>query len=325
MTTLIDRYVFTVLRRVPERQRPDIERELRASIADAVDARVEAGEPEPAATEATLLELGDPDKLADGYADRPQYLIGPEMFPVWRRLMTLFFSTVLPIVVVVSIVVQVFDDATFGKIIGSAISAAITTAAHLAFWTTGIFALLERTGVNRAGLSMRQNWTLADLPKYEPGFQTAGQFAANLVWPVLLIVALLLQQFTFFDVPVLDPAGWNLWWPYLIVILALECAYAVWLFRRGAWSHTVTAVNTVLAVLAAAPMIWLLATEQFFNPAFLTSLNWGADPLNWLTWTVIVSVALTAIFDVADTAIRAERARRGLPHPVPGQHTIGVY
>jgi hypothetical protein len=325
MTTLIDRYVFTVLRRVPERQRPDIERELRASIADAVDARVDGGEAEAAAIEATLVDLGDPDRLADGYADRPQYLIGPDMFPVWRRLMTLFFTTVLPIVVVVAVVVKVLDGAGFGTVVGAAVSAAITTAAHLAFWTTGIFALLERTGVNRGGLPMRHTWTLADLPKYEAGFQTVGQFAANLVWPVLLIVALVLQQFTFFDVPVLDPAGWSFWWPYLIAVLLLECAYAVWLFRRGAWSHTVTAVNAVLAVLSAAPMIWLLSTERFFNPAFLDSLGWGTDPLNWLTWTVIASVALTALFDIADTAVRAERTRRGLPHPAPGHHTVGVH
>ncbi len=42
-TTLTDRYVDAILRRLPERQRPDIEKELRASIADAVDDRLEAG------------------------------------------------------------------------------------------------------------------------------------------------------------------------------------------------------------------------------------------------------------------------------------------
>ncbi|MEV7630026.1 permease prefix domain 1-containing protein [Actinoplanes sp. NPDC089786] len=317
MTTLIDRYVFTVLRRVPERQRPDIDRELRASIADAVEARVEAGETADAATEATLRELGDPDRLADGYADRPQYLIGPELFPVWRRLITLFFATVLPIVVVVSVVVQVLDEATFGDVIGTAVSAAITTAAHLAFWTTGVFALLERTGVDK--LPLKTGWTLDDLPKYEPGFLTSGQLAANLVWPVLLIVGLVLQPFAFTEVPVLDPAGWSFWWPYLIVILLLECVYALWLFRRGAWTHTVTAVNALLALLSAGPLIWLLASERFFNPEFITRLDSSSpNPLNWLTWTVIASVAFTAIFDVVDTAIKAERARRGLAKQIPG-------
>ena len=39
MTTLTDRYVWGVLRSVPEAQRPDLEPEIRAMIADAVDAR----------------------------------------------------------------------------------------------------------------------------------------------------------------------------------------------------------------------------------------------------------------------------------------------
>jgi len=42
-TTLTDRYVNEALRRLPAERRPDIERELRASIADAVDDRLHAG------------------------------------------------------------------------------------------------------------------------------------------------------------------------------------------------------------------------------------------------------------------------------------------
>jgi hypothetical protein len=54
----------------PRDRRSDIERELRASIADAVDGRIDAGG-EPADAEvAVLTELGDPARLAAGYADR---------------------------------------------------------------------------------------------------------------------------------------------------------------------------------------------------------------------------------------------------------------
>jgi hypothetical protein len=326
MTTLIDRYVFTALRRVPEQQRADIDRELRASIADAVDARTSAGEPPEAAIEQTLLELGDPDRLADGYADRRQYLIGPELFGVWRRLLVMMFSVVLPVVVGITVLVRVLDDPAIGPAIGAAVGAALTTAVHLGFWTTAVFALLERTdAATRAGL--RHTWTLNDLPKYEPGFLTTAQFAANLVWPVLLAVALVLQQFTFSAVPVLDPANWSFWWPYLIVVLLLECGYAVWLQRRGAWSHTVTAANAALAVLFTAPVVWLLATHRFFNPEFVDGLDWGSvDALNWLTAITIVTAVLAAVYDVAEVAVRAERARRGLRTEVPGSrnYTVGA-
>lgn len=44
MSELTDRYVAATLRTIPERQRADIEAELRGSIADAIDARSEMGE-----------------------------------------------------------------------------------------------------------------------------------------------------------------------------------------------------------------------------------------------------------------------------------------
>ncbi len=97
MTTLTDRYVWGVLRAVPEAQRPDLEPEIRALIADAMDARVAsvAGEAPTAAERAVLTELGDPEVLAARYTDRSLFLIGPAYFLVWKRLLL----TILPIIV----------------------------------------------------------------------------------------------------------------------------------------------------------------------------------------------------------------------------------
>ena len=41
--TLTDRYIWAVQRSLPEAQRADIDRELRGTIADAVDAKIEDG------------------------------------------------------------------------------------------------------------------------------------------------------------------------------------------------------------------------------------------------------------------------------------------
>lgn len=322
MTSLIDRYVYTVLRRVPERQRTDIDRELRTSIEDAVEARVENGEPRDAAIEQTLVELGDPDRLADGYADRALYLIGPELYPAWRRLLMMLLSIVLPAVVAVTTVIQLLDDPAIGPVIGGAVSTAITVGTHMAFWVTLIFAILERSGVGRTelrGLPGRP-WTPDDLPRYELGFLTPSQLVAGLLWPVLLITALILQQFTFTDVPVLDPDNWTSWWPYFMVVLALEGVYAVWLYRSGAWTHAATVANAVLAVLFTVPLVWLLAEERFFNPEWIATLDRGSDtdPLSWLTGMVIGIAVIGAIYDVIDVGIRAERARRGLATQVLG-------
>ncbi|GAA0238933.1 permease prefix domain 1-containing protein [Cryptosporangium japonicum] len=323
MTTLIDRYVFTAVRHVPEKQRTDIDRELRASIDDAVDARIDAGEDRDAAVHATLRELGDPRRLADQYADRPQYLLGPEMYPVWLRTMKMLYTIVLPIVVVVLTGIQAVADPNIGRIIGTSIGATLTIAAHMLFWTTGAFWILERTGVGREELTTGE-WTPDALPRYEPRSMGVAELAAIIVWPVLLIAALVLQQFTFADEPVLDPANWSFWWPYLLVMFVLEIVYALWVYRKAAWDRTVTAVNTVLALASAVPVGWLLADDKFFNPEFVDSLDWGDidNPGMWLTRIVLVSVIVGTGYDILDTGLKAERARRGLASPVPGTEKL---
>ena len=88
-TTLTERYITATIRSLPATAQADVRAELEASIADAVEARVEQGEPREAAEHAVLTELGDPGVLAAGYADRPLHLIGPRYFLVWWRLLKL--------------------------------------------------------------------------------------------------------------------------------------------------------------------------------------------------------------------------------------------
>jgi len=324
MTSLVDRYVYTALRRVPEQQRADIDRELRASIEDAIEARVDAGETAELATESALLELGDPDRLADRYADRPNYLLGPKLFPVWRKLLVTLYSTVLPIVVAVAVVIQLIDDPDVGKVIGTGITTLITVAVHIGFWTTLVFAILERTGQGHPELST--TWGLKDLPRYQPGALPLHEAIAAMVWAAMLIAALILQQFTFTDVPVLDPAGWTFWWPLVIVVIALRGAWALRAHFAPVWTRGLAVANAVLALLFAVPVIWLLATDRFFNPEFHGfAADSTTDVKHWVTVSLIVVIALTTAWDIIDTVRKAERARRGLPTRVSGSGNSYTY
>ncbi|MDR7277574.1 permease prefix domain 1-containing protein [Catenuloplanes atrovinosus] len=316
--TLIDRYVTTALRRIPESQRADLDRELRASIEDAVEARVDAGDTREAAIERTLLELGDPDRLADRYTDRPRHLIGPEVYPAWRRLMIMLYTVVLPIVVTVTTVLRLIESPAIGPVIGGIVTTTLSVGTHLGFWATATFAVIERVDVGRRALA--GPWTPADLPKYEPDRLATSQLVPNVAWPVLLIAGLVLQQFTFTDVPVLDPANWSFWWPYLIVVLVLEAAWALWVFRAG-YTRATAAANAVLALAVAVPVVWLAYRGEIFNPAF-PGLAPGGEPLYWASLAVMATFAIAAVWDIVEIAVRAERARRGLPARIAGTGRI---
>ena len=92
MSTLTDRYVGSVARRLPESQRDEVVAEVRAMIADMLEARAEAVDPDPEAADldhsrspglphpdptaeaAVLEELGSPESLAREFARTPQQI-----------------------------------------------------------------------------------------------------------------------------------------------------------------------------------------------------------------------------------------------------------
>ncbi|NJN55466.1 MAG: hypothetical protein HC804_12350 [Anaerolineae bacterium] len=99
---LIERYVVEVGRHLPRQQRLDVQTELRSLLQDMVEdrAQTKVDKADEEVVTAVLLEMGPPQKVAAAYQDSPQYLIGPQLFPV--------FKLVLSIVLVVLTAVTIF-------------------------------------------------------------------------------------------------------------------------------------------------------------------------------------------------------------------------
>ena len=76
MREMIERYVYDVVRRLPQSQREDISRELRTLIDDMMEERADSGKTEQENAEEVLKELGSPFALAGKYRDSKKYLIG---------------------------------------------------------------------------------------------------------------------------------------------------------------------------------------------------------------------------------------------------------
>lgn len=81
--TIIDRYVNEVGRRLPRRQRKDVQTELRSLLQDTLDDRVE-GKPSEDDMIALLEEFGSPEKMAASYQPSGQYLVGPDLFSLFK-------------------------------------------------------------------------------------------------------------------------------------------------------------------------------------------------------------------------------------------------
>jgi len=312
--TLTDRYVAAVLRALPESKRADIEKELRASIADAVDARIENGEPEAEAERAVIRELGEPERLAAGYAGRALALIGPKYYVDYLRLLKVLYAVVLPIATAGVLLGVVLGGSGFGEAVGTAAVAAIGIAVHIGFWTTLVFAILERSG------------SPAPLTEFDPeelpvpaakGAPPLSDMVATVIGVLFAIGGLLWQQISsvFRDaagapIPMLQPDLWSFWLPYFFVVLALTAVHAVVLYRTGRWTVVLAITSGVLNLAGAVPLIWLTLTGRLFNPEFFARFEWDGvvAPGGIGATGIAVALGVTAVWAIIDGAIKTGRS-----------------
>lgn len=320
MTTLTERYVQAVLRGVPAGQRADLEPEIRALVADAIDAQPDASTPD-LAERAALTELGDPDALAGRYADRTRFLIGPRLYADWLRLLTFIVPLVGTIVTIVVGAATWLDGQNTGSVITGAVGAGVASAAQAAFWVTLVFALIERTESGNP-FPTRRPWTLDDLPQVQARERLSiGEAAAAIAANVFVIVAIAWLQVASPIVldgvryPLFDPALWSFWLPYFMVVAGLEIVFAVVLYARGRWSWAMAIVNAALNAAFAIPALQLLQQDLLFNPDVVAKLEQLAGGAWFGPTGSIIAIAVVAVvaIDTVDGFRKAWRNERQVP------------
>jgi hypothetical protein len=285
MTTLTDRYVWGVLRAVPERQRIELEPEIRALVADAVEAHEAAGTASSEAERAALTELGDPELLAGRYTDRSMVLIGPRLYPEWRRLLTLLLPIVVPIATVATVAAAAIGGQEPAELVGVGITTAFNVGIQLAFWFTLVFAIIERSGAKGP---MSEPWTpdrLPDLPA-----PTRPGLPETVVTVVAIAIGLGLlgwQQLAHpimvngIGYPLFDAALWSSWLPYFAALLAIEAVFAVVLWRAGGYTWTLAVVNLVLGLAFLLPALKLLQDGVLFDAGLVAAVRALVSPTIW--------------------------------------------
>jgi hypothetical protein len=317
MTTLTDRYVWAVLRAVPQAKRTDLEPEIRALVADAVDAHAGHASPETA-ERAALVELGDPDALAAQYMDTTRFLIGPRLYPEWERLLRLLLPIVVPIAGIAVTAVGWVSGKPVGEAIVSGLGVAFNVAVQLAFWFTLVFAIAERTGSPVAPMT-GQPWSPDQLPELPaPDRMSLGETVASIAFYVFMVVAIAWVQIaTPIQVdgtgyPLFDPATWAWWLWYVLAVIVAEIVFAIALYLRGRWTWAYATVNAFLNAAFAIPAVYLLQEGLLFNDELVAAIDAQASG-DWFTTTVaitIVVIVLITVIDAADGFRKAWRTSR---------------
>jgi hypothetical protein len=300
MTTLTDRYVAETLRGIPQKQRADIEAELRTLVADAIDDRLDSGTPPAEAESAVLTELGSPRRLAASYTDRPLALIGPDLYLDYLRALTVLLSTIVPLWFLLQGVTTFVAGSTALESFGSALVGAIETGVAIAFFVTLVFAIVERSRGVRA--RAKAAWHPSGLPEVRDRRGYFAELVGGSIFLVVIASVLLVLQ-----ADGSGPIEAGLWASgtfYVALFYAIvSISSHVLTWYTGASAATALA-TIVLGVLFAVPAVWLAASGRLLDTEFFAP---GVAPV--VTVVVISLVVLFAAMDSIDAISRAVRKR----------------
>ena len=317
-----ERYLAAALRSIPAPKRADVERELRSSIEDGIEERVAAGEDRTAAERAVLEGLGEPSQLASAYTGRPNYLIGPELFPIYRQIVPRILGGAAPVVGFITASVSLADGGTVVDSVTAGLSAAITVGIQILFWSTLAFVFLERADAARQARAevteKYGTWTVDRLPEApKPGvsmMDTVGELAAVGLTAIGLLVAQTLQVTgPSGPIPVLDAGLAGFWIPILFGALLSLGIVHVFVYTVGRWTMSLAALHAVIQVVWVAPIVWLALHGALISPAFASHIGYpalanGDGPVMLAIAVFATLITAWEIFDAFRKARRAQGA-----------------
>lgn len=313
--TLAERYISATIRSLRPDAQADVRAELEASIADAIEARVEQGEAPESAERAVLTELGDPGILAAGYADRPLYLIGPRFYLTWSRLLKLLLIIVPACAAFGIAIAKLIEGATVGEVVGAIVAVTISVVVHVCFWVTLVFVVLERTGADTG-----EKWDVDQLPTPTENGAARSDMIASLVFVGIVIGAVLWDTTRGFfptgadPIPVLNPELWPWGMTLLFGIMIADALLAVAVYVRRRWTVGLAVVNTALSIAFGVWAVALLVQGELLNPEFVQFVfvdnGVEGDTLRVLAVVTGVGIVAVQVWAIIDGWMKTWRARR---------------
>jgi hypothetical protein len=278
---LIDAYVTEVGRHLPEKQRADIQREIRSMIEDTLeDESTNQGRPADEELLVSILKgLGSPQKLAASYAP-PAYLVGPALYPWYVLSLKVVLGIVLALGAI-GLAISATLGANFGtntnapldalRALGQGVVGLLSAGLLAVGKITVIFALIQRVAPGLKPAAFIGDFDPRKL-KLEP--EPAGvpfKPTALVVEMALSLIALALFNFYPQAVGITSFNGsqWTMhalfttaffaYVPFMSILWSLEVALKGSVLAAGRWTSATQWLATGLKVLSIG-MIYVILT-----------------------------------------------------------------
>lgn len=329
---LIDAYVSEVGRRLPEKNRADIEREIRSMIEDTLEDE-SAAQGRPVDEEmlvAVLTRIGSPEKLADSYAP-PKYLVGPALYPTYLLVMKVVLGIVLAVGVIVALISTAAGVGLGHKTIlqglaglAAGVGGLFNAGLQVIGTVTIIFALIQRSAPDLKPAEAQAPFDprrLKTVPAASPAAQPFKP--AGLVVEIAL-AAFALMIFNFYPQAVgfysFEDGGWRLiaflskeffaYVPFLSILWALDLVLKSSVLGMGGWTLLTKWLRTGLEVLKIGmlytllmgPAIIAVPAEAIINPG---SAEFPGELNYWINQSVRLGLGIGLVVSCIEVVVAA--------------------
>ncbi|MGM9985943.1 MAG: hypothetical protein ACI35O_01825 [Bacillaceae bacterium] len=315
---LIERYVYAVVSKLPEKGRTEIEKEIKALIYDMMDSYGEEMSEEEKINK-VLKELGDPESLADNYRDKKRYLIGPTYFTKYIYVLKIVSWAVFFGVTVATVVGLIFDQPiSVGAIIGEYMATLFSGIIQGAAWVTGVFAVIEYTGTDIKELTGdKKGWDPTKLPEIpnkktyiKPSESIFGIIFTTIFFIILYFVPQYIAMYRITSGERMITPVFNLETLSTLKLLIISM-FVAGISRElvklifGKWTVQSAIIYATLSVLSAMLLIVFVLNPTIWNDDFLTQLSTifkGEIPFRE-SWDYVINgfvfvVAVVTIIDI---------------------------
>ncbi|ARC86020.1 putative membrane protein [Clostridium argentinense CDC 2741] len=318
---VIDRYVYAVVCKLPEKERKEVEEEIKGLIDDIINSYEENLTYEEKVYKA-LKELGDPEILADNYRGEKRYLIGPKYFHRYIYVLKIVLLAVFLGITVATIVEQIFNGpkntlqivTVFTVYISSLFSGAIQGAV----WVTGIFAIIEYNGVDIDGNGKGKNtWDPSNLPeipnkksRIKPSESIIGIVATTIFFIVVYFMPQHLGAYITINdeiriIPIFNLDAIKSLSFVIIILFILGISKELTKLIAGKWTIKSAVIYSILSGVSTALLITFLLNPKIWNTNFITEISRLSNihnfPItNWsnLLNACIIIIIIIAILDI---------------------------
>ena len=289
---MIERYLYDVVRRLPEKQRDDIRKELSGLIEDMLEECEGNGKSKEENIKQVLEKLGDPAELAAKYRGSGQYLIGGEYYPIYCRMLKLVLICVaagMGISVLVRFFITVAET-SIGGVIASATTGfidlfSIPMGLVEAFGiVTLLFVILERNHIRLQNSGA--DWKIENLPPVpEKNAVISREKVLSELWCAHFLVLFFLcvpeyigpwiknSEGMLVAVPVFNMEIWGKVVPFLIISFLAGIPEEAVKLIAGRYNQTVMWTSVICNSISIGCAIWIFKMNDIWNPQFVVKIS----------------------------------------------------